>query len=272
MPKKIMEIMEQNPKFKWTAKSLTSTLYYIPNVGIDKKILAQVRTTLYRLWNDGKIRRLNRGFYQVKPTPSIVKKLENPDVKVHGVKIEFRLDEHNIFGIDGISAHSNIVSFLDANRFEEVRNGNGVSLRRFSKNVFWEDRKITFTVHGCGLIEIFCSAGDNCMSLSDFFRFTDFISGFLMPICSFDKSRALLRQIGLNRDFEEMRLDGVSCITVRKFLNDWVRVYQHGDVVRYEHHLKLDITLEDAFNSLSLLTFSSFRNGEVEGGEVRGYV
>lgn len=253
--------MEQNPKFKYSAKIMYQTLFYQPGKPIDKKLLAQVRTTMNRLNKNSKIRKLDRGYYQIKPLPPIIKKLEDPSMKVHGVKIEFRPFENNIFGIDGISAEHNIMSFLEINRFEEVCNGDGVSLVRFSKNVFWDDRKITFTIHGCGLIEIFCSASSNPMSLPDFFRFADFITGFLSPVCNFQKNKALLRQIGINRDFEELRLEGVSCITVKKFLNDWCRIYQHDGVVRYEHHLKLEITLEDAFNSLQLLTFAPNVNG-----------
>ena len=99
------------------------------------------------------------------------------------------------------------------------------------------------------------------MNLPDFVRFADFICGFLSSICKFQKGKAMLRQIGINRDFEEQRLDGVSCITLKKFMNDWARVYQKDDMVRYEHHLKLNITLEDAFNSLQLLTQAPATNG-----------
>jgi len=256
MPQKILAVMKQNPKFKYNAKAIYMTLFFKPDREVDKKLLAQIRTTLNRLVKDGKIRRYKRGHFQIKPSPEIVKKLDDPDVKVHGVKIEFRLEEHNILGIDGISAPHNITSFIDANRFEEVCNGEGKSMRRFSKKAWWEERNITFTIHDCGLIEIFCSASDNPMGLTDFFRFADFISGFLSPICKFQKNKAVLKQIGLNRDFEELQMEGVSCISVKKFLNDWCRIYQHQGVVRYEHHLKLDISLEDAFNSLQLLTYS----------------
>lgn len=267
LPSKILGIMEQNPKFKYNVKAMYTTLFFKPDTPVDKKLLAQIRTTMNRLYKHGKIRQHARGFYQIKPSPKIIQKLETPDIKVHGVKIEYRLSENNIFGIHGITAQHNIIGFLDANRFEEVCNGEGVSLKRFSKNVWWEDRKITFTIHDCGLIEVFCSAGNNCMSLSDFYRFSDFISGFLNPICKFEKNKAMLRQIGLNRDFEEQQLEGVSCITLKRFLNDWCRVYQHDDVVRYEHHLKLDISLEDAFNSLSLLTFVPRNGNGVDNSE-----
>ena len=256
LPQKIMEVMEQNPKFKYNAKAMYTTLFFKSGKPVDKKLLAQVRTVMYRLYKNSKIRKLNRGYYQIKPAPKIIRDLENPETKVHGIKIEYRLSENNIFGIHGISAKHNIIGFIEGNGFEEVRNGGGVSLKRFSKNVFWDDRKITFTIHNCGLVEIWCSATDNCLSLQEFIRFTDFVRGFLNPICSFEKNKALLRQIGINRDFEEQRLDGVSSITIKKFLNDWCRVYQHNDVVRHEHHLKLEITLEDAFNSLQLLTYA----------------
>lgn len=261
LSKQILDVMEQNPKFKYNCRAMYQALFYQHGGKVDQKLLAQVRTTLNRLHKNGKIRKVKRGRYQIKFAPKIIKKLEDPATKVHGLKIEYQFAENNILKIHGISAHSNILSFLRSNGFEEVRNGSGRSLRRFSKYVWWEDRKITFTIHNCGLLEIYCGASKNCMSFSDFVRFNDFLKGFLNPICEFEKSKAIVKQIALNRDFEELEMSGVSCITLKKFENDWCRIYQKDDIVRFEHHLKLEITLEDTFNSLQLLTYAPQLNG-----------
>lgn len=247
--------MEQNPKFKYTAKIMYQILFF-DNNKIDNKLLSQIRTTMTRLHKQKKIRKLKRGYYQIKPSPPIIKKLEDPNIKVHGLKLEYRLEKHNIFGIDGISAQHNILLYLKNNNYDKVNNHNGTFLKRYSKNLWWDDRKITITIHNSGLIEMFCSAGDNPLSLPDLFRFYDFLRGLMNPVCSFERNKIMLRQIALNRDFWEQQTDGFTSITLKKFLNDWCRIYQHDDKVRYEHHLKLEITLEDAFNSLQLLTYA----------------
>lgn len=247
--------MEKNPKFKYTAKIIHQILFYHRGK-IDKKLLAQIRTTMNRLHKQKKIRKLRRGYYQIKPSPPIIQKLENPKTKLHGIKLEYRLNENNIFGIDGISPQHSILMYLENNNYNKVNNSDGTFLKRFSKTIWWEERKITITIHNSGLIEVFCSTGDNPMVLPDFFRFYDFMRGLFNPVCIFERNRILVRQVALARDFEELTLDGVSSITLKRFMNDWCRVYQHEDVVRFEHHLTLDITLEDAFNSLQLLTGS----------------
>ena len=264
LPKQILDMMEKNPKFKYTAKIVYQILFYHAGK-IDKKLLAQIRTTMNRMHKQKKIRKLQRGYYQIKPSPPIIQKLEQPNVKVHGIKLEYRLSENNIFGIEGITPQHNILMYLKNNNFEDVNNSNGVFLKRLSKNIWWEERKITITIHNSGLIETFCSTGDNPMSMPDFFRFYDFMRGLLNPVCNFERNKVMVRQVALNRDFEELVLDGVSSVTLKRFMNDWCRIYQHDDVVRYEHHLTLDITLEDAFNSLQLLTGSpdvKYSNGK----------
>lgn len=78
----ILEVMEQNPKFKYTSRIMYQTLFYKPGEIIDIKLLAQVRTTMNRLHKQSKIRKLKRGYYQIKPSPEIIKKLEDPSIKI----------------------------------------------------------------------------------------------------------------------------------------------------------------------------------------------
>lgn len=257
----ILNIIEENPRCQYNAYAIYTTLYRNRNQARDYKKIAQIRTELKRLSDRKKIRRMHRGFYQAKPTPKIIKKLENPETKLHGIKLEFQIHENNILKIHGISAHNNILSFLKSNRFEVVNNKNGKSLRRWSKGIFVFDRWVTITVHDGGLVEVFCGCSDYPLTLPDFIRFCDFLCGFFQPIILFKYREVLVRQIAVSRDFWEQELSGVSCITLHKFRNDWTRIYQHDSFVRYEHHLTLDITLEDAFNSLELLTFSPRVNG-----------
>jgi len=252
-------VFEENPRIQFNANAVFNYLFKKKTRDIrpseKRRIIAKIRTELVRLTKDGKIRRRKRGFYQVKPTTKIINQLENPDTMLHGIKLEFNIVENNKLKIHGISAQSNILSFLDANRFDLVKNKYGTSLRRWSKGLFFMDRWLTITVHEKGLVEVFCRCGDNPLSFQEFVRFGDFLSGFFQPVMLFKSNEVLVRQIALNRDFWELNLDGARSITLHRFRNDWARVYQrHDGCVRFEHHLCLDITLDDAFNSLSLLT------------------
>lgn len=264
----MFKIFEDNPRIQFNANAVYNYLYKEKTREVrpseKRRNIAKIRTMLQRLVKDGKIRRRKRGFYQVKPTTKIITKLENPDTKLHGIKLEFNIAENNKIKIHGISAQSNILSFLDANRFELVKNKFGTSLRRWSKGIFFMDRWVTITVHEKGLVEVFCRCGDNPLSFQDFVRFGDFLSGFFQSVMLFKSNEVLVRQVALNRDFWELNLDGVRSVTLHRFRNDWARVYQrHDGCVRFEHHLCLDITLDDAFNSLSLLTSPSGNGGGV---------
>ena len=256
---KVEAVLIDNPRQSYNAKGIFNTIYSDKRFNMKnseiKPVIAKIRTILKRLVDNKKIRRNTRGFYQAKPSPKIIQKLENPETKLHGIKLEFSLSENNILKIHGITAQHNIISFLDANRFDLVTKKNGKSLKRWTKGVLCFDRWITVTIHEGGLIEVFCSCGGNPMVYPEFIRFGDFLSGFFQPIIVFKNREVLVRQIALNRDFWELELSGATSITLHKFRNDWCRIYQREDGrLRYEHHLTLDITLEDAFNSLQLLT------------------
>ena len=261
----ILATLENNPKQQYNSKGIMDAIYGRKNRDLPpselRKITAKIRTELKRLSDHKKIRRMHRGFYQAKPSPRIIQKLEDPETKLHGIKLECELTENNTFGIHGISAQNNILDFLKTNRFNEVTTRQGTFLKRWTKNIWWEERNITITIHEKGLVEIFCGASNNPLSFPGFCSLCDYLSGYMQPISPFKKRNVMMKQVGVNRDFEEERLEGVSCITLHKFLNDWARIYQKENGVRYEHHLKLNITLEDAFNSLSLLTQNPISNG-----------
>ena len=258
---KVEAVLIDNPRMSYNAKGIFNSIYGSKKFHMKpteiKPVIAKIRTILKRLVDNKKIRRKTRGFYQAKPSPKIIQKLENPETKLHGIKLEFSLSENNILKIHGITAQHNILDFLKANRFNLVTKKNGMNLKRWTRGVLVMDHWVTVTIHEGGLVELFCSCGDDPMCYPDFVRFGDFLSGYFQPIIVFKNREVMVRQVALGRDFWEQELSGVTSITLHKFRNDWARVYQREDGrVRYEHHLTLDMTLEDAFNSLQLLTGS----------------
>jgi len=220
-----------------------------------KKEISKIHVQLKRLSDRHKIRRAKRGFYQAKPSPKIIQKLEDPETKLHGIKLEIPITENNTLKIQGITAQNNIFNFIKTNHYNLVTKKNGTSLRRWTKQILFLDRWITVTIHDGGLVEIFCNSGDNPISYPEFVRFGDYLSGYFQQIFVFKHREVMITQVAMARDFEELQLYGVKCVTFHKFKNDWARIYQRENgVVRYEHHLTMNITLEDAYNSLQLLT------------------
>ena len=255
LSKKIQGILENNPKCEYNAKAIYDITYGVNDKPFNRKFQAKIRTELNRLADRKSIRRCKRGFYKAIPRPEVIRLVEDPEVTLHGIKLECHIAKNNILRIDGISADNNILMFFNANRFEKVNNKFGTFLRRWTKNIWWEERDITITIHEEGLVEVFCGASNNPLNFIEFGLMCEFLNGFLSPISPFTKREVMLVQIGTGRDFWEQELDGVTSITLHKFVNDWARIYQKKDGrVRYEHHLKLRVTLEDAFNSMGLLT------------------
>lgn len=249
LSKQILEVLQENPRMQYNAKALYDVLYGSRDNPTDKKMVAKIRTELKRLSDRNKIRRRSRGFYQAKAIPKVLKALENPEIELHGIKLECKLIENNTLGVEGIPAQNNTIgSWMEANKFEPTT-GN-----RWFKHQWWNDRKITITIHSRGLVEIFIHATNHPLALQDFLRCLDYLDGFFSNIVLFKRSEVKVRQVGLARDFEHLRLEGVQSISLRKFVNDWCQIYNKNRGVRMEHHLTLKMNLEDAINSLSILT------------------
>jgi hypothetical protein len=244
---KILAIINSNPRQEYSAKTIDQVLEGEYNYLKDEKRIAKIRTELNRLADRAKIRRKIRGCFQAKATLETIAMIETPETKLHGIKIEVKK-------MEGISAEHSILDWLKSKHFRKITNARGTSLKRYTKEVGWRDRWATITVHESGLVEIFLGCSKLPLSYPEFCSFCDFLDGFFEPYY-FTKNNAYLIQVGMGKDFEEMHLDGVTCIRLHKFKNDWCSIYENDEGrVRFEHHLKLNITLEDAINIMSLIT------------------
>lgn len=240
---------------QYNAHAIFTTIYMKENKDfkpIEKKqVIAKIRTELKRLSDRKKIDRKTRGFYQAKPFPHVIAKLENPEVRIHGIKIEINIAENNIKGILPITPGSNIVEdWLVARGFEPISNN------RFCIVKWWENRKVTVTFHVSGLVEIFIRASSNPLGFFDFDRLLMWFNGFFDPFL-FEHSDMWVRQIGFNRDFRLLRLEGVSSVSLQVMRNVWSQVYQKDGCVRFEHHLvfpRLCLDVDAVSRSLLLLT------------------
>jgi len=244
---KILSIINSNPRQQYDVLLIDQIFAGRYNYRKNKKRIAKIRTELNRLANKSKIRRVRRGYFQAKATLEKIAIIESPETKLHGIKIEIKK-------IEGISAQHNILDWLKTKHFRSITNARGTSLKRCTKEVGWRDRWITITVHESGLVEIFIKCSKNPLTYAEFCSFCDFLDGFFEPYC-FIKNNAYVVQLGIGKDFEELHMDGVTCIRLHKFKNDWACIYENEDGrVRFEHHLKLNISLEDAINIMSLIS------------------
>lgn len=244
---KVLSIVNSNPRQQYTAKLIDQVLEGKYNYIKNEKRIAKIRTVLNRLANRSKIRRIKHGYFQAKVNLETISMIESPLTKLHGIKIEIKK-------LEGISAQHNILDWLETKHFRAIANAKGTSLKRHTKEVGWRERWITITVHESGLVEIFISCSKNPLTYEEFCSCCEFLDGFFEPYY-FIRNNAYVVQLGMGKDFEEMHLDGITCIRLHKFKNDWASIYENEDGrVRFEHHLKLDITLEDAINIMSLIS------------------
>ena len=245
----LLTVLESNPRCQYNAYGIYATLFKEKNRYVDKKKIAVIRTGLKRLSDRKKINRKDRGFYQAKAIPTVLKQLENPDVSLHGIKLECQLAENNTLGVEGITSQNNNISDWLVSRKYDAIGGN-----RWFVNEWWENRKITITIHSKGLVEIFIQASENPLVFPDFLRCLDWLNGYFVGVTPFKRRDVRLVQVGVARDFEHLRLEGVKSLSLRKFVNDWCQIYNKNSGVRFEHHLVLNMNLDEAMNVLNLLT------------------
>lgn len=112
----------------------------------------------------------------------------------------------------------------------------------------FDGRTITVTEHeNAGLVEIFCKCSNNPYLLDDFRRYVSWVQG-LYPRIPVGQWR--LRQIEFNWDRRDIRLEGITSMSMQAFENFWVQIYQKKEVVRVEGQLVTDIDLAGALEIL----------------------
>lgn len=260
---RILFVLRQDPKMQYNALTIDRILY--GKIRYDKKErkknVQQIWKELDRLVKRGHVIKPQRGFYSLRITAKTLHLLDNPPIVCHGIKIEATMTHqgtpHNsILGITSKNPNFDIKNWFLFMGFEETTN------KRWVKRFFWDGRFITLTVHPkCGLIEVWIKCTENPMDFTSMFRFNEFIKGYLSPITSFGD--AMIREIGVNKDFRELRLDGVSGMSLHVFLNSWSRIYYKESIgaVRAEAHWVGSIDFQDCLQMLALINAPPDRKG-----------
>ena len=163
----------------------------------------------------------------------------------------------------------NFEDWFDFNHFKFVRynkNGKGgMYVRRFW---IFEDRDCTVTVHSNSTVELFIGCSKHPVNYLEFRDIYNNVMGridFLSPFVD-----SLVTQIGINKDYKLLELDGVRKLRLQEYSNAWFQIYKKESIgsVRFESHVAPRLSLRDAF-----LILEGLSNGEdgFEGGDV-GYV
>jgi len=243
--KKVLDFLRRNAPQSYNAKTISKCLH-IPE--------KTVKVCLYRLFKKDKIIRYCRGFYQANIDISLLHKLENPPTTLHGIMLECKTTKTLQKVIDGIPSKQytdEAVMLFDSLGFLPATN------YRYYRDLWYEGRKITITVQLKGKVDIHISSSDNPLIYPDFLKMLDFLNGFLERIAPFGERKVVqLLEVGLAKDFRQLRLDGVKSVTLKVFTNAWGRIYYKDDLkmTRFEHHLVSKMSLDDALRSLSILT------------------
>ena len=205
-----------------------------------------VKKIVARLHKEGLIEKAYRGMYRGKITVEKMIALERADIKIHGLKIEFspvvvkRENERNV-----------------------TEQGEGLSLCHLFNDhdlVYQDNTQIVYHIEFLGrnvtvqlmreIVGIFIKSTESPLDYTEFRAFKYWLEGKFGT--AFILGSPMLRQVGLNKDYAELRMDGVHSVKLQKWENAWSQIYQKAEnVLRREVHLATTIGLDEAIQLLS---------------------
>jgi hypothetical protein len=261
--------MRKNAYHEFNAKTLSRHL---------KISTKKVTVYLNRLHNKGFITRTSPGFYKATTDITVLRQnqLSNPPTLLHGILLECTLIPKITTDLQG-TPQKDIICYVDdgLKRWLKAHDfGYRDDNKSWSRNLWWENRRISVSLFSNGKLDIYISSTKNPLSYPEFELLLSFLDGFFQDIAPFKDRRVVrLKEVGLAKDFKELRLEGVKSVSLRAFKNAFARIYYKDDqnVTRVEHHLVLEMSLDEALKSLSVLTNPiNYRDqliGKVDGKE-----
>lgn len=243
--KKILDFLRRNAAHSYNAKTISKC------VGIPEKA---VKVYLHRLCRQDKIDRQCRGFYRANIDISLLQQIENPPTTLHGIMLECRAIKKLQKCIDGIPCEEYTdESLMLLNALDFIPSTN----YRYHRVLWYDDRRITITVHLKGKIHIYINSSNHPLDYPSFLRMLTFLDGVLEKLSPFSNREVVqVLTVGIAKDYRQLRLEGVKSVTLKNFSNAWARIYYKDDLkaTRFEHHIVPKMTLDDALRSLSILT------------------
>lgn len=249
-----MNFLRKNAYREYNAKTLSRILKISEN---------KTKVYLNRLHNKGLILRTTKGIYKAYADITVLRQqqLANPPTLLHGILLECILIRKVTKRVQGTPPkhkfvtqkfNKDLIAWLSTHEFE-YRSDN----HSYVRNLWWENRRISVSIYSNNKLEIYISSTKNPLDYPTFELMLSYLDGYFEEIAPFKDRRVVkLKEVGLAKDFHELRLEGVKSVSLRAFKNAWARIYYKDDqqLTRVEHHLVLDMPLDDALKSLSILT------------------
>ena len=223
------------------------------------------RAVVNRLYTNGELKRLPTGYYVHKNYEIIHKGLKKKrkvkkEVTEKGIKKIVNEEEIPIqytmprFGFHGIKLEYRDGNWCDKNRkfCVEILGGSYLHTHpsplrhRHPKNhsivqqdyitLEGEEVPITITLHK-HLIEVWIKNSEHPIGIDGFNELVGWLKGVFAPLT---ERQWKLVQIGVNEDLKELKVDGMSDITLKEYRNMLFRIYnKHGIGLRKEFHIAM---------------------------------
>lgn len=241
---KIIDFLGRNLPYSYNAPTLYKEFK-------GKMPINTIRSTLRRLETEKKIHRESRGFYKAKVNAETLHFLENPPTLLHGLMTSCETSrklQKTIQGIPSTNYKDEIVQWFEFMGFKEATTN-----YRYYKHIWFEDREIVVTFHLKGRIDIYLNCSRHPVSYLEFRDIYNKVNGLLSYFEPFKDQRVI--QIGVAKDFMQLQLDGIDSLSLKNFSNAWCRIYKKESIgaTRIEHHIKANLSLEDAIKMLATL-------------------
>ncbi|MBN1540326.1 MAG: hypothetical protein JW939_09300 [Candidatus Thermoplasmatota archaeon] len=234
---RVIKFLEATAPEEFTPKEIAVRCAINPN---------SVKKIVSRLFKEGKIEKSFHGTYRGKITIEKMIAMERASIKIHGIKIEFTpvvvKRENGRIVTEGGEGLSLCHRFNDTN----------LAYQDNTQIVYIEEflgRKVTVQLMR-NIVGIFMDNSESPLDYQEFKAFRYWIEGRFGN--AFMLGNPVLRQVGLNKDYSELRLDGISSIKLQKWENAWAQIYQKAeDVLRREVHLvPKNLSLDEAIKML----------------------
>ena len=249
---RILSLLDQHPDTEFNTKTIARKL---------RANYSSVRKELRRMVELKLIENPHYGFYRSKNVIISTKGTAYPMPQMHGIKLHYRGEKCHTFYTE---------SYLRTIFPREIikRHGKNHALIVFAHPyIEGEHRDITITVHQ-HLMEVWLKTSDKPLTPQGLLEFSAWLQGKF----GLDPSEFKLIQHGFNYDFVGIKMDGNFEINLKQFSNAVIRLYQHGDKLRYEMHrsYKEDeaLNFEEALNIL-LNGIAGKKGTEKEYSELR---
>ena len=269
---RILELFKADPRTEYNATTIDRILH--PQTHYKKKErkkeLSKIRMELHRMAKKGLIEHDHRGFYSLRLTSRTLAQFDHPPLLCHRIHMTTTMlksgtQQKTMVGDDFEWKNFDekaVIRYLVNAHYQKTTND------RYYKQIYVDGRRVTVTAHPKSknrTLEVSINCTNNPMQYPDFIGVINSVKGYIMDICEF--RLVYLDLIECNVDFPMLRMEGVSCLTLKTFVNGWLRVYNKPeiDVMRMEAGWTGKIPISDALNALLVASASVMKKHEANG-------